>query len=115
MFCPSCGSEERQVSQFCRACGTDLRAVRATLEKPDAITASAVSARDEIRRAIADRIRELEGYKSGKLTAYQVQELLGLETRMEVDAFLKAHDVPLDMTLEDIKEGRKSLDALLGK
>jgi hypothetical protein len=34
---------------------------------------------------------------------------------MEVDAFLKAHDVPLDMTLEDIEEGRKSLDALLGK
>ena len=59
MFCPSCGSEERQVSQFCRACGADLRAVRATLEKPDAITASAVSARDEIGHAIADRIREL--------------------------------------------------------
>jgi len=60
MFCPSCGSEERQISQFCRACGTDLRAVRTTLERPDAITASAVSARDEIGRAIADRIRELE-------------------------------------------------------
>ena len=25
MYCPSCGSEERQLSQFCRACGTDLR------------------------------------------------------------------------------------------
>lgn len=54
----------------------------------------------------------LEGYKSGKLTAYQMQELLGLETRMEVDAFLKAHGVPLEMTLEDLEEGRKSLDAL---
>src|SRR5205814_5851001 len=42
MFCPNCGSEERQVSQFCRACGTDLRLVRVSLEKPDAITASAV-------------------------------------------------------------------------
>lgn len=60
MFCPNCGSEERQVSQFCRACGTDLRVVRVSLEKPDAITASAASARDEIGRAIADRIRELE-------------------------------------------------------
>src|SRR6059036_1506911 len=60
MFCPSCGSEERQVSQFCRACGTDLRAVRTSLAKPYAITASAVSARDEIGHAIADRIRELE-------------------------------------------------------
>ncbi len=60
MFCPSCGSEERQISQFCRACGSDLRAVRATLERPDSITASAVSAREEIGQAIADRIRELE-------------------------------------------------------
>ncbi|HXF38458.1 MAG TPA: zinc ribbon domain-containing protein, partial [Blastocatellia bacterium] len=60
MFCPNCGSEERQVSQFCRACGTDLRVVRVSMEKPDAITASAASARDEIGRAIADRIRELE-------------------------------------------------------
>src|SRR5437764_1387601 len=28
MYCPSCGSEERQASQYCRACGTDLRPVR---------------------------------------------------------------------------------------
>ena len=36
MYCPSCGSEERQLSQFCRACGTDLRIVRNSLESPDA-------------------------------------------------------------------------------
>jgi hypothetical protein len=34
---------------------------------------------------------------------------------MEVDAFLKAHGVTLEMTLEDLEEGRQSLDALLGK
>src|ERR1700686_5746570 len=60
MFCPSCGSEERQATQFCRACGTDLRAVRVSIERPDSITASAVSAREEIGRAIADKIREVE-------------------------------------------------------
>jgi hypothetical protein len=60
MFCPSCGSEERQASQFCRACGTDLRTVRAGLEHPDSITASAVSAREEIGRAVAQKIREIE-------------------------------------------------------
>jgi hypothetical protein len=54
----------------------------------------------------------LDGYKSGKLTAYQMQELLGLETKMEVDAFLKVHGVPLEMTLEDLEEGRRSLDAI---
>jgi len=60
MFCPGCGSEERQASQFCRACGTDLRTVRAGLEHPDSITASAVSAREEIGRAVAQKIREIE-------------------------------------------------------
>lgn len=59
MFCPSCGLEERQLSQFCRGCGTDLRAVRAGLERPDAVTNSAATARDEIGRAIAAKIGEL--------------------------------------------------------
>jgi hypothetical protein len=60
MFCPSCGSEERQASQFCRACGVDMRAVRLSVERPDSITASAVSARDEIGRAVAERIRSVK-------------------------------------------------------
>ena len=61
MFCPSCGSEERQLSQFCRGCGMDLRAVRAGLERSDTVTSSAVTARDEIGRALASRITELRG------------------------------------------------------
>lgn len=61
MFCPSCGLEERQLSQFCRGCGTDLRAVRAGLERPDAIMDSAATAREEIGRAIAEKIKELRG------------------------------------------------------
>ena len=60
MFCPSCGSEERQASQYCRACGTDLRPVRVSLESPDSITASAVSAREEIGLAVAQKIREIK-------------------------------------------------------
>jgi hypothetical protein len=48
------------MSQYCRACGTDLRPVRTSLERPDSITASAVSAREEIGRAVADKIREVE-------------------------------------------------------
>ena len=60
MYCPTCGSEERQVGQYCRACGTDLRVVRRGLEQPDSITASAVSAREQISRAMAEKIREIE-------------------------------------------------------
>ena len=72
MFCPSCGSEERQRGQFCRACGTDLRPVRAAVEKPDAITASAVSARHEIGRALADRIRAVSSAEELSTVAEEV-------------------------------------------
>ncbi len=73
MYCPTCGSEERQLSQFCRACGTDLRVVRQGLERPDTITASAVSAREQISRALADRIRQLE---TGKDLEHVAEDVL---------------------------------------
>jgi hypothetical protein len=61
MFCPECGMEDRQATQFCRACGTDLRRVRTAVETPDSITALAASAREELGRAVAMKIREIQG------------------------------------------------------
>lgn len=72
MYCPSCGSEERQLSQFCRACGTDLRVVRNSLENPDAITQSAVSAREHIGMAVADKIRQMKSAKDLERVAEDV-------------------------------------------
>ena len=72
MFCPGCGLEERHSNQFCRACGTDLRLVRSTIERTDNITASAISARDEIGRAIALKIKEAESAVELKIVAEDV-------------------------------------------
>lgn len=84
MFCPGCGSEDHQASQFCRACGTDLRAVRMSVERPDAITASAVTAREEIGRAIADRIREVDDAKELKRVTEDVLP--------QVEKFLESYE-----------------------
>jgi hypothetical protein len=72
MYCPSCGSEERQLSQYCRACGTDLRIVRNSLENPDAVTQSAVSAREHIGMAVADKIRQMSTAKELERVAEDV-------------------------------------------
>ena len=72
MYCPSCGNEERQLSQFCRACGTDLRIVRNSLENPDAITQSAISAREHIGMAVADKIRQMKTAKDLEKIAEEV-------------------------------------------
>ena len=94
MYCPSCGSEERQLSQFCRACGTDLRLVRTTLERPDAITASAVSAREQISQAFADRIRELD---SGKELEHVAEDVLP-----QLEKFLES---PAERRLRRVRGG----------
>jgi hypothetical protein len=94
MFCPSCGLEERQNNQFCRACGTNLRPVRTALEKPDNITASAVSARDEIGRAVAAKIRET---KSAKELAKVAEEVLP-----EIEKFLES---PAEKRLRRMRVG----------
>ncbi len=60
MFCPNCGLEDKQSNQFCRACGADMRFVRNALARTDSITSSAVSAREEIGRAVAAKIREFD-------------------------------------------------------
>ncbi|MBV9209911.1 MAG: zinc ribbon domain-containing protein [Acidobacteria bacterium] len=90
MFCPGCGLNEERAVQFCRACGTDLRAVRASLAEPDAVTASAVVAREEIGRAIAARIREMDRVKD-------LEDVLP-----EIEKFLES---PQERRLRRVREG----------
>lgn len=94
MFCPSCGLEGEHSNQFCRACGTNLRPVRSSLEQPDNITASAVSAREEIGRAIALKIQET---KSAKELAKIVEDILP-----EIEDFLGS---PEEKRLRRLREG----------
>jgi hypothetical protein len=94
MFCPGCGLEEVHSNQFCRACGTDLRVVRAALERPDKVTASAVSARDEIGRAIAAKIRETQSVDDLKEV---VEEVLP-----EIEKFLES---PGEKRLRRVRDG----------
>jgi hypothetical protein len=103
MYCPSCGSEERQLSQFCRACGTDLRVVRTTLERPDAVTASAISAREQIGIAVADMIRDL---RSGKDLEHIAEDALP-----QFEKFLES---PEEKRLRRIRRGVITTMAGLG-
>ena len=72
MYCPSCGSEDKQLSQFCRTCGADLRFARPSNDRVDALTASAVTAREQISLAIAEKIRQVESAKEMKRLAQHV-------------------------------------------
>lgn len=94
MFCPSCGLEDKQSNQFCRACGADLRSVRTMLERPDNITVSAASARDEIGRAFAAKIREINSASELRKVADNVLP--------EIEKFLES---PVEKRLRRIRAG----------
>ena len=72
MYCPSCGSEDRQLSQFCRTCGTDLRPARPSNDRVDVLTASAISAREQVSLAVAEKIRQLDSSKDMRRMAKRV-------------------------------------------
>jgi hypothetical protein len=45
-----------------------------------------------------------EGVRSGKLTTFQARSLLGIQSQYEMDGFLKAHGVFLDLSVEVVQE-----------
>jgi hypothetical protein len=94
MFCPNCGAEERSRGQFCRSCGSELQALRTILERSDSITDSAVTAREEIGRAIAARIREL---RTGEELKEVVEDVLP-----QIEKFLES---PEERRLRNLRSG----------
>jgi predicted HTH domain antitoxin len=73
------------------------------IQIPDDIAAQIQTNGGDLPRSVLEAYA-LEGYKSGKLSTHQVQEILGFETPMEVDGFLKRHGIYLDYTEQDLEE-----------
>jgi hypothetical protein len=82
-----------------------------TLEIPDDVARrlSAVGG-DLSRRALEALVAE--EYKQGHLSKSDLRRLLSLETSDQIDGFLKAHDVWIDYTLEDLQRERAGLERL---
>lgn len=81
-----------------------------TLELPEDIAQGLESRWKDLRRAALESLA-LEAYRSNALTTAQFRRLLGFQTRMQVDAFLKEHEV-YDFTVADFEQDRKTLRQL---
>lgn len=56
-----------------------------------------------------------EGYRTRKLGRGQVGRILGFETPMETDAFLKERGVPSNYTIEEFEKDMATMERLFGK
>jgi uncharacterized protein UPF0175 len=81
-----------------------------TLDLPEDIAQELAARWEDLPRAAIESLA-LEAYRSQALTAAQLRRLLSFETRMQVDAFLKEHEV-YDFTAADFEQDREALRQL---
>ena len=81
-----------------------------TLELPEDIAQGLESRWRYLPRAALESLA-LEAYRSRALTAAQLRRLLGFQTRMQLDAFLKEHEI-YDYTAADFEQDRETLRQL---
>lgn len=86
-----------------------------TFEIPDALVERLRSAvGDDLARAAIEQIAR-EGYEAGKLSHFEIQQLLGFNNRWDTEQWLVRHRVRLNYSLKDLQDDRVTLDHLLGE
>jgi hypothetical protein len=84
-----------------------------TVEMPDTIARDLASEGRDPARALLEAYA-LEGHRAGRLTEYQVQQLLGFGYFEEVHRFLNEHGVYPPYTMEDLdRDTAAALDVAL--
>jgi predicted HTH domain antitoxin len=74
-----------------------------TIDLPEDISVALTEKWDDVPRRSLEAIA-VEAYRTGALTESQIRRLLGFETRFQVHALLKEHQVPLRYTAADLEE-----------
>lgn len=82
--------------------------MRIWLDLPDnAVGQLAEEGRDLSRTAL--EALAIDAYRTNRITAHQLCQLLQIPSRYELDGFLKQHGVPLEYSIEDFeREGATS-------
>ena len=76
----------------------------------DLASRMSASGGDLSRRAL--EALAIEEFRSGHITKHELRRLLGFETRYQLDAFLKAHELYEDYTLQDLERELEGLRRL---
>jgi hypothetical protein len=67
----------------------------------------------DLSRAALEQLA-LEGYRTGKLSQFQVQQLLGFSNRWDTQKWLGERGANMSYGLDDLKADRVTLDRVLG-
>lgn len=82
-----------------------------TIGLPEELTEALASSGGDLSRAALEALAT-EAYRERKISHAQLRQLLGFDTPMEVDSFLKDRGVELEYTYEDLQRDLETLDRL---
>jgi len=82
-----------------------------TVPIPDALAERLAAGGVDLERRALEALALTE-YQAGRLSNPELRELLGLQTRYEMDGFLKAHGVYEDFTIDEIQEQVRNMERL---
>jgi predicted HTH domain antitoxin len=82
-----------------------------TIGLPEELAEALVRSGRDLPRAALEALAT-EAYRERKVSHAQLRQLLGFETRMEVDSFLKDRRVELEYTYEDLQRDLETLTRL---
>ena len=81
-----------------------------TIHIPDDLAGRLGTVGDLPRRTL--EALAVQEFRLGRLTKLELRHLLGFATRQALDGFLKAHDVYIPFTLDDLEQDRNDLRRL---
>ena len=76
--------------------------MQVTIELPDNLAEQILKTSGDVSRRVLEAFA-LDSYRCGKLTGWQVRQLLGLQTRFELDSLLKAAGIFREYTAEELE------------
>jgi predicted HTH domain antitoxin len=71
------------------------------IEIPDEVARALARHGSDVSQAVLEAVA-IEAYRSGTLTPAQVQQMLGLRSRWQTEAFLRRAEAFHDYTMEDL-------------
>ena len=88
-----------------------VEGMEVTVEIPDDLAHRITVAGGDLARRALEALA-LEEFRNGHVTEAELRQMLGFETRYEVDGFLKAHQIYEEYSLADFEREREALKSL---
>ncbi|MDQ2923979.1 MAG: UPF0175 family protein [Acidobacteriota bacterium] len=84
------------------------------VEIPDDLAPLLIPAGQDPARAILEDAL-VQAYREDKISGPQLMATLGIETRYELDGFLKARQVWIEYSLEELNRDRQAMERILAE